>query len=56
MDIKKKWKTFYYRYNLTEPVETFFYTGLAAVIHGFWMSKRYCLRVHVSKIDEDGNW
>lgn len=47
-DIKKHWTVRYYRYNLTEMVEEYYYTEFFAILRGFYINRRTGFKVWVS--------
>ena len=47
INFKKHWKVEYYRYNLTERVEKWFYTELGAFLYGLYIGKKIGFRTHV---------
>ena len=47
INFKKHWKVEYYRHNLTERVEKWFYTELGAFLYGLYIGKKIGFRTHV---------
>ena len=49
MELKKHWRVFYYMYDLTEPVEKWYYTGFCAIVRAYWISMMTGFKVYVKE-------
>lgn len=50
MNIKKKWRVYYYMYDLTELVEENYFTKIYTLVRAYWVSMRNGWKVYVKKL------
>ena len=49
-NVRRSWKVFYYKYDLTESVEEKYVTKFLAIARGYWISRRTGFTVWVKVI------
>lgn len=49
-NVRRSWKVFYYKYDLTESVEEKYVTKILAIARGLWINRKTGFKVWVKAI------